>query len=384
MAEIPAYLRVKFGEEVWHDEPYDGNPADFFDRNAVKEQALSILRSPQTQRAVWLVGERRAGKTSMLKLLLEKCRKERFLVITVPWQSIHSAQAFYRELLAQLDRLMETESSVPVNSAIAFWDALRQRRKQYVLVVAIDELDSILIEQLDDKSKKEITGIIAKLIQEEKTKVIITSVRNADLWIHGFGSPLIEMAENIHLKPFESEDLIEMIKGIAPEFEVDYEAIYNLSGGWPYYAKAILYHLLQLPPDDTQRLERARSEAVKSIASTCEHLYRHHWNENEKRALWLLVNKERIESEEFEQLDASLRAALRELTQRCYLLEENGQYRFRVLLIADWLKGWTRRELEEEKLEIPLLLRKLKDPWAKEPGERIIQVTKEDLRRRGF
>jgi len=94
MTNIPAYLRVKFGEEVWHDESYDGNPADFFDRLPAKEQALAILRSPQTQRAVWLVGERRAGKTSLLKLLIQKCREEGFLAIEIPWQSIHSSEDF--------------------------------------------------------------------------------------------------------------------------------------------------------------------------------------------------------------------------------------------------------------------------------------------------
>jgi predicted AAA+ superfamily ATPase len=105
MKSIPPYLRVKFGEEVWHDESNDRFSIDFFDRREAKEQTLAILRSPETRRAVWVIGERRAGKTSMLKLMLEKCKKEGFLAIEIPWQSIHSIDDFYKEFLFQLVQL---------------------------------------------------------------------------------------------------------------------------------------------------------------------------------------------------------------------------------------------------------------------------------------
>lgn len=389
MKPVPPYLRVKFGEEVWHDEPYDQNPADFFDRDHPKEQALAILRSPQTQRAVWLIGERRAGKTSLLKLLLEKCQNEGFLSIEVPWQSIHSSDDFYKEFLYQLGKALNLESDWLINSSIAFWEALCERQQnigQHTLVVGIDEIDSILLEQVDENSRKEILGCVLRLVtQEPNIKVILTSTRPTNKIEQFKASPLVSKSQEIPLQPFSEADLDKLMQSFGsdlPDTEVAY--IGRISGGWPYYAKSILYHLFQSPSIDLHRLEQARSVAVKSIAHTCDHLYRHHWDENDRRALWLLANKEQIKPEQFKQLDASLRTALRELTERGYVLDENGQYRFCVILIADWFKGWTRREIEEDRLEIPSLLKKLSNPWTKEPGEKHIQITKEDLRRRGY
>lgn len=82
MKPIPPYLRVKFAEEVWHDKPYDENPPDFFDRTGPKKQALAILNLPELHRAIWLFGERRSGKTSLLKLLIEYFREQEGFVAT--------------------------------------------------------------------------------------------------------------------------------------------------------------------------------------------------------------------------------------------------------------------------------------------------------------
>jgi len=389
MKPIPPYLRVKFGEEVWHDEPYDNNPADFFDRDKPKEQALAILHSPETRRAIWLFGERRSGKTSMLKLLLEKFKvQEGFLAIEVPWQSIHSSDDFYKEFLHQLDKAMSLESDLPANPSISFWDALHERREkigQRVLIIGVDEIDSIVIDKVDENSRNEILGCVLRLVTgEPNVKVILTSVRSSNEIEHFKASPLVSKSQAIPITPFLNVDLDNLIRSLAPNLsDWEIEQIKNISGGWPYYAKSILYNLLD-PSANSPSLEQVRLAAVKSIARTCDHLYRHHWNEDEQRALWLLTNKEQVNGEELKKLDAPLRAAFRELSERGYVLEEDGQYRFCVILIADWFKGWTRREIEEEKLEIPSLLKKLSNPWAKEPGEQSVQITKEDLRRRGF
>lgn len=213
MTNIPAYLRVKFGEEVWHDESYDGHPTDFFDRLPAKEQALAILRSPQTQRAIWLIGERRAGKSSLLKLLLEKCRKEKFLAIEVPWQSIHSSDNFYKEFLSQLDGAIGSTSNAPAEPGTSFWDALHERQQkigQRTLVVGIDEIDSILLEQVDENSRKEILDCLWRLItQELNTKIILTSARPSNRIEHLKASPLVSKSQGIFVQTFPDADLHE-------------------------------------------------------------------------------------------------------------------------------------------------------------------------------
>ncbi len=391
MKPIPPYLRVKFGEEVWHDKPYDENPPDFFDRASPKKQALAILNLPGLHRAIWLFGERRSGKTSMLKLLIEYFRaQEGFIAIEVPWQSIHSSEDFYKEFLYQFDIATGSDINLSGNQKVSFWEALHERQLaigQHILVVGIDEIDSVIMDQVtDENSKKEILGSVLRLVtQEPNVKVILTSARSSNKIEQFKASPLVSKSEEISVQPFSEADMDELIYSIGTDLsKTEMDHIRSISGGWPYYAKAILYHILQFPPTDSHRLRQACSAAAKSISQTCDHLYRHHWNNDEQRALWLLANKEIIQPEEFNQLDISLRTALRELTERGYIIEEDTQYRFRVALIADWLRTWTRREFEEERLEIPSLLKKLSNPWTIEPGEQHIQITKEDLRLRGF
>jgi hypothetical protein len=364
MKPIPSYLKVKFGEEVWHDESYNDMPPDFFGRQEAKEQTMEILRSPDTRRAIWIIGERRAGKTSMLRLLLEKCKKEDFIAIEIPWHSIHSTEDFYREFLCQLDNAIISENSLLIDSSLPFWDAFHARQKvlgQNTVVVGIDEIDSIILEQVDEDSRREILGSILRLVTFEKgIKVILTSVKPSSQIEKFRASSLVSKSHEIFLRPFSKAELDDLLNSIAPNLPAsDSEYIMHVSGGWVYYAKAILFHLLQLSSDGSQHLETARLAAVESIAQTCEHLYRHHWNEDERRVLWLLTNKEKIQSELINNLDVSFLTAVRELTERGYISKVDGFYSFRVFLIADWFKNLTRREIEEEQLEIPLLLKKL-------------------------
>lgn len=290
----------------------------------------------------------------------------------------------------QFDNARGSGINSSVSQNVSFWEALHERQqanRQCILVVGIDEIDSVIMEQVtDENSKKEVLGSILRLVtQEPNVKVILTSARSSNKIEQFRASPLVSKSEEIPVQPFSEVDVDELIHSLGSDLsETEIEHIRTISGGWPYYAKAILYHLLQFPPADSHRLKQACSAAIKSISQTCDHLYRHHWNNDEQRALWLLANKEQIQPEEFNQLDTSLRAALRELTERGYVIEEDMQYRFRVALIADWFRAWTRREIEEERLEIPSLLKKLSNPWASEPGEQQIQITKEDLRLRGF
>lgn len=387
MKATPSYLRVKFGEEVWSDEPNDQYPADFINRDISKEQSLSILHARETRRAIWLFGERRSGKSSMLKMLLEKLKAQKeFLAIEIPWQSIFSLNDFYKEFLHQLDKAINEENILPQNPSISFWDSLDERRKkigQRVLVIGIDEIDSIIIDRVDENSKIEILGCILRLINSEpNTKVILTSVREAH-HIEEFKS-LVPKSEAIQLAPFLDEDIDKLVRGLSPNISnEEAKQITEISGGWPYYAKAVLYNFLA-PSVTVSNIEQARRKAVKSVAPTCDHLYRHHWGNDEKRALWLLANKYQIQPEEFSKLNISIRTALRELSSRGYVINENDQYRLRIGLISDWLQGWTRREVEEEKLEIQSLIKKLSNPWIREEGEQEVSVTKEELRQRGL
>ena len=315
----------------------------------------------------------------MLKLTLENCRKEGLIAFEIPWQSIHSANVFYSEFLRQLDNAVISDNNLFADSNLSFWDAFHARQQmlgQSVVVVGIDEIDSVIIDQVDENSKREILGCILRMVTFEKgVKVILTSARPSSQIERFRASSLISKSHEILLQPFSKADLEDLLHSLAPNLPASNgENIMQMSGGWVYYAKAILYHLLQFPAGDSQYLEQARLAAVKSISQTCDHLYRYHWSEDERRVLWLLTNKENIQTDVFNNLDVPLRTAIRELTERGYIIEKDGHYSFRVVLIADWFRNWTRREIEEDKLEIPLLLKKLANLGTDKPNNRFIRI----------
>lgn len=384
------YPDVKLTEAVWHDEPYDGKPADFFDRDREKRPVLDLLTSPEGSRVVWIVGERRAGKTSLLYLLLSKCRQAGVVAFEVPWQSVHTPADFYKEYLAALDAALGASPSADMLSpgdvcdSTTFWQALEQRRPHTIvkmLVVGVDEIDCIL-DEMKPESRKEIIGALQRLVREGQ-KIVITSARKPEKMESAKTSPLIRLGTPIVLTPFLDQDIDNMIDAyLLPCSQEIREAVRNYSGNWPYYAKVILHHLLQISPDEPNRLDLVRREAVNTIAPLCDHLYRHHWNDDERRALLLLARRQTVQAKELALLGPEARAAFASLVERGYLLEEEGQYRFRVRLIELWFCQWIHRELREEEINLAEWLKVL--AWQEEAGERTVRVTRDELRRLGF
>lgn len=387
MESNPTYLDVKFGQDVWHDELYDGQSKDFFDREEEKRIALDVLRAPGVRQVVWIVGERRAGKTSTMRLLVEKCRQQDMAVFEVPCQSIRSPADFHREYLAGLAKALQAQTKPMASESGVFWqeiERLKAEAKNKVPVVAIDEIDTILF-FMEGSQQKEVIGAIQRLM-DMGHKIIITSVRRPESIEETKASPLIRQSVPIVLLPFEKEDLDELVDFYLPSCSADErKKIYDLSGGWPYYAKAILYHLLQISPDRPDRFEHAVQNVIQSqsIGAVCEHIYRHHWNLQERRALLLLARQETVTNSDLETLDPAARLAFNLLVERGYLQKTpEGEYRFLVELIGEWIKQWIHRELQEGETKLEEWLRKL--AWREEAGERRIDVTKDELQRRGF
>ena len=390
VTEDHAYQKVKFRQEVWCDEPCEGREVDFFNREEEKRRALNDLMSSSGHLAVWIVGERYAGKTSLLRLLCEKCRRANLIVLEIPWQAIQSPEAFYREYLWALDKFSdELESdgrrqfNLPNNTA--FWQAIEQRRSiidKRKLVICIDELDTIL-RGIGSDNQREMIGTLERLIGAGQ-KLIVTSTREPGSIETSAASPMVRRATVIRLYPFDDKDIDDLINAYltVPSINIQRQ-IRSWSGGWPFYAKAILYHFLLLPDDVPDRFQRALSDAVNTIAPACEHLYRHHWDDNERRALLLLARQEGISAVDLHLLGLEAATAFKKLSRRGYLLQDaHNQYRFRVRLIKEWLRQWPHRELQELKLNLEKWLRVL--AWRDEPREDIIRVTRDELQRSGF
>ena len=386
--------RVKFAEPVWHDQAYEHPQLreiwqkDFYGRQEAVKRAKTTLQL--SARPVIFVGERRAGKTSILKLILRTLQNDaKYITIEIPWLEVRSASALMRAILVSVyDKLDLTESSLldafeKINTPAEFRHILQTILKKIpdrMLVIGIDEFDSILSEK-SDSEKNDIISAMISLVETDEfpIKVVLTMTREPASIEAGYSSPLTTKSEEIRLSPFLKSEMEEMLLGILenqiPISEQERKEIFELSGGWPYFAKALLYHWIEFAGGDNA-LSLAKEKAVqdKKLCNAMEHIYLKHLNPSE-RTILLVTAKQggKITVKEKSVLDVSINAAAQELIKRGYLLAKDDGYVFRVAMFQDWFSRWTRFEEQAQQYaaEILVAIERTKDPWAGVKGDDI-------------
>lgn len=379
--------RVKFAEPVWHDQAYkhpqlrESRPKDFYGRQAAFGRAKSALEL--SAKPVIFIGERRAGKTSILKLILRALQSDaHYVTIEIPWLEVRSASTLMRAILTSVyEKLELTEASLldafeKIRTPAEFRHSLQALLKKIpdrMLVIGIDEFDSILYEQPEGE-KKEIIGAIISLVETDEfpVRVALTMTREPASMEMGYSSPLTTKSEKIRLEPFSKSEMDEMLLGILenkiPISEQERKEIFDLSGGWPYFAKALLYHWIEFA-GSADALNLAKDKAVQNagLCDAMEHIYLKHLNPPERTILLVMAKQGgKITAKEKSVLDVSITAAAQELIERGYLLAKDDGYVFRVALFQGWFLRWTRFEEQAQQYagEILMAIERKKDPWA--------------------
>jgi len=401
---------IKFGEPVWHDEPYT-HPLlrkevsrDFYDREIEKSRVEMVLRSVSRKPAL-IIGERRSGKTSLLRLLADKLDNdpsERFISVLIPWQGIQSRDVLAKEILqgirARIDKKRQ-DSEQPasfkhdLNTTGEFIATLRQLLtliSDKTVIICIDEFDSIVEDATPDEQDK-IFGLAHALIEitDLPVNLLLTMARIPNI-PETRSSPIIAKSEQIHLHPFSSDEFNKMTEGLLGESirdltPEDLRRLFELSGGWPYFAKLLLIYLAELPPEKAT-LDQALELAVdnSSVEQALSNIYTTHFDDSEKAIVLLLVKRNgRVSAEEMAAVDTSLKAAADQLTKRGFVLKnKDGSYSFRIGFLKNWFQNWVKYDLEVERhlTEILQRLERLRDPWA---GSKPAIVTDKDLERYG-
>lgn len=384
--------RCKFGEAVFHDAPFihpqTGHEVgpDFYDRSAAVPRAWGLLNDRACRKTILFLGERRSGKTSLVGLLHERLavnKAETCIPIIIPWQGVFSQEQLSRELLfalrsylsLQLGLVERVKAALPVGDtsiagvldAVRALLALAPNRK---LVLFIDEFDSILenARQLGGALEAaQVIELVQAIDQADgfAAQLVLTVAHLPDPGSEVAASSPFASAELIALGPFPDRDLWLMAREIAgkehPLTVDDLAALSELSGGWPYFAKLLLYHLAELPSGPGQ-LAAAVSGALTNTGAdaTIADIYDKHLRNEEKRLLLLLAaRKGCLLGSEMRLLDEDLHAAAAALHQRGYVSLEGGDgCRFRIAFLTHWFPKWTRYDLELERQDAnPWLMR---------------------------
>lgn len=398
---------IKFGEPVWHDESYTHPllrwkaPRDFYGREVEIARAQTALRS-LSRKPVVILGERRSGKTSLLRLLADKLANDPsgcFISILIPWQGIQTRDELAKEILQGIRAIIgarkQDSDQLAADPSITgeFIASLRQLLapvSEKTFVICIDEFDSIVEEAAADEQDK-ILGLLHALIEmtDLSVRLFLTMARIPDITETRF-SPILAKSEQIPLHPFSLREFQKLIEGIWGESghnlaSEDSGRLYELSGGWPYFAKLLLKYLAELPLDEAA-LGHALQQAVddSTVEQALSNIYAMHFDDSEKAMVLLLAERHGlVGAEEMEAVGASLNTAAAQLTKRGFVVKnKDGSFGFRIGFLSHWFRNWVKYKLElerhlSEKLQA---LERIDNPWA---GSRPTIITDQDLERFG-
>jgi hypothetical protein len=375
------HSRIKFNVVVCHDQPLilEGEPgrcrpADFYDRTEPKQKALALLVPLSGRKPIIFLGERRSGKTSQIRQLREHLitnNAAEYIPVLVPWEGVTEEEQFSREILSAVSSYLKTSpgltervQALPLTENHSIRSTIESLRMLLALapgrklVLFIDEFDTILINAHSLVSMTEwiqVIGLAQSLVEtgDLPVQLVLTAVHLSPLQIGARGSLLVSRAEIIRLEPFCNQDTAAMARDLAgqehPLSDDDLAMLCDLSGGWPYFTKLLLYHLAELPISPEQ-IQVALSYALANISAavTIANIYENHLSGGEKRLLLLLVARGgKLRELEIKSLDANLRAAAAELRQRGFVrFDAESSYQLRVAFLGHWFREWPRYELE--------------------------------------
>ena len=242
------------------------DPGRFYGRKAEIRQVLNRLLS-SVHESTSIVGERRIGKTSLLKYLANPevsqrlgLTQDRFCLIYIDFQGLTDITPgrFWKRVLGMMARSICDPSLVPEI------DTLRHREsfdlfdledlcesiaaKGLTIVLLLDEFEYVT--QNPNFKSDFFGGMRALAIHHDLPLVTSTRRELVDL-CHSDeikGSPFFNIFANVMLRPLDQEDVFALIQGYTaaarPEFtDADAAFIASLSGRHPFFVQMAGYYL---------------------------------------------------------------------------------------------------------------------------------------------
>jgi len=250
---------------------------DFFNREKILKRIISEVLVGKTQGDVWVIGERKTGKTSLLKYIYADYKKNLPAKVQIygankqmkPVFAFANAQHcrnevdFYTELCKSLSLEIALKQPTSDNSENNFIDIVKQTyKKGYYIVFLIDEFDAFL-ETVAIENTKLLRNFINKYnshlvnFQEYNRKVfscVFTSNQDFielnqkyDLKITGSGI----IAQTYDLHWFFKKDMRLLVdRYLSQNFIVSFsqkelDTLYKYTEGYPYFTQRILHFMFE-------------------------------------------------------------------------------------------------------------------------------------------
>ena len=265
------------------------DPERFFGRKEEVRQVVNRLLS-SAHESTSIVGERRIGKTSLLKYIAHPqvapglgLDPAHYCLIYIDFQGLTdiTPQRFWQRVLAkmkrsvcsaalvaEIDRLLQMES-FDLFDLEDLCEAIAAENLTVVLL--LDEFEYVT--QNQNFGPDFFGGLRALAIHHNLPLVTATRRELVDL-CHSEelkGSPFFNIFANVVLRPFPRQEVLAMVAAYLGEVGLpftpqDQEHIYRLAGGYPFFVQMAGYYLVeaQAPPSGSPDVGGRAGEAALS------------------------------------------------------------------------------------------------------------------------
>jgi serine/threonine-protein kinase len=386
-------------------------PGRFYGRKEEIRQVTNRLLS-SAHESTSIVGERRMGKTSLLKYLSHPevapslgLSPERYCLIYIDFQGLTdiTPQRFWQRVLSKMERSM---CSSRLQTAI---EAVR-RSESFDLfdledlceAIAGEGLTTVLL--LDEfeyvtqnpNFKPDFFGGLRALAIHHNLPLVTATRRELVDLCHSEelkGSPFFNIFANVVLHPFRKEEVMGMVEAYLAETGLAFpadgkERIYRLAGGNPFFVQIAGYYLVeaQLKGLSWEELHRQMAAQFEQQANPHFTYMWSHCSESEKITLLATISlngqkpgkKTLPNQENLAKIHPRARLDVPVLVKRGLLYEDPAQpgcYR----LLSESLERWINREIAagEESEETPASV----ENWLKAGGKDVVEPVKGALPR---
>ncbi|QTA82740.1 AAA ATPase-like domain-containing protein [Desulfonema limicola] len=355
------------------------NPSDFIGRRQELSDISSMMLNRQN---ISLRGERRTGKTSLLKYIVHPegisllgLQPDKHIPVFLNFQQYTESKPFMIWWGIAEGIAMEINKRLPEYKEKT--DKYIQNIREYfehgeftfakfhkellifenlIIHLLFDEFDQIVKNSelenstfLDElrslPSERKISYIIA-------TRTGLASLQDDKYFNTKISSPFFNIFTTIILKPLDSDEAKLLIHNyldseitdiaLAKEICSDIKYLYDITGHHPFFLQSFCFHLIvQLNIGDIS-YEDAKTKALQSFSGDMVENFKFYWdysNVHEKELIKKIVSKQQIDSN-----DISAKPVIENLKNRCLLVpSSNKQYEWQLVssVFGEWSKRYT-------------------------------------------
>ena len=352
------------------------DPAHFIGRESKLRQIVNRLRS-SAHESTSIVGERRIGKTSLLKHLENKevaeefgLPPEEYCLVYMDFQGLTdiTPTRFWQRIMQKIERAICKPELVPEIKEIRGLDTFDLFDLEdlftiitdhgMTIVLLLDEFEYVT--QNPNFGSDFFGGLRALAIHHNLPLVPATRRELVDL-CHSEeikGSPFFNIFANIVLRPFEPEDVDELIitylKGTDMQFsKEEIKFIQSLGGGYPFFTQIAAHYLFENKSNGFQG-DHLREEVLKHFNNQADAHYQYMWsrtNESEKITLIAVLTmkqqdhtpKTKPTLKNLANIHSRAHLDIPELIKRGMLLQDEQDSTYRIL--SHSLERWIAREI---------------------------------------